>query len=365
MINTEIDPSLSALTQLSLVCPRCKGDLLVDVEAFSCSHCVKRFPITNGIPDFRIYPDPYLSLVEDMRRVNLVLDKFNDFSLEQLLHYYWSFSDTTPPSLRTKYIASALLAERKSEIWLESFAPRESTDSFSLLDVGCGTGGLLLAARKRGLRVAGADIAMRWLQITRKRFIEAGEEAPPLICCCADYLPFRSNQFDMISVSQTFEFVKDQLLLTAETARLLHDRGSTVIKTVNRFALGKDPYVHLFAIGFLPRSMQPIYARLVAGADYGKIYLNGLNEIRQVVNKHYQSVNVSLPDLDWRTINQESWITRGQAYIYEKLKQHSFFLNFLLHFGPGWTLRLSGPRRVVSVINSCPQVTRNSEDFHE
>jgi ubiquinone/menaquinone biosynthesis C-methylase UbiE/uncharacterized protein YbaR (Trm112 family) len=365
MINTEIDPSISALTQLSLVCPRCKGDLLVDAEAFSCFHCVKRFPITNGIPDFRIYSDPYLSLAEDDRRAHLVLDKFNDFSLEQLLHYYWSFSDTTPPSLRNKYIAAALLAEQKSDSWLDSFAPRNPADSFSLLDVGCGTGGLLLAARMRGLRVVGADIAMRWLQITRKRFIEAGEEVPPLICCCADYLPFRSKQFDMISVSQTFEFVKDQLLLTAETARLLNDRGSTVIKTVNRFALGKDPYVHLFAIGFLPRSIQPIYARLVAGADYGKIYLNGLNEMQQVVSQHYLSVNVSLPDLDWRTINQESWITRAQAYIYEKIKQHSFFLSFLLHFGPGWTLRLSGPRRVVATLNSYLQVTRNSGDLHE
>ncbi len=365
MINTEIDPSISALTQLSLVCPRCKGDLLVDAEAFSCFHCVKRFPITNGIPDFRIYPDPYLSLAEDDRRAHLVLDKFNDFSLEQLLHYYWSFSDTTPPSLRNKYIAAALLAEQKSDSWLDSFARRDPADSFSLLDIGCGTGGLLLAARKRGLRVVGADIAMRWLQITRKRFIEAGEETPPLICCCADYLPFRSNQFDMISISQTFEFVKDQLLLTAETARILKERGSTVMKTVNRFALGKDPYVHLFAIGFLPRSIQPLYARLSAGADYGKIYLNGLNEMRRMVNKHYRSVNVSLPDLDWRTINQESRITRGQAYIYERLKQHSFFLNFLLHFGPGWNLRLSDPRQVESGIDSFWRADKASGDFKE
>jgi ubiquinone/menaquinone biosynthesis C-methylase UbiE/uncharacterized protein YbaR (Trm112 family) len=362
MINIEINPSLAALAQLSLVCPMCKGDLIVDTAAFSCLHCVKHFPITNGIPDFRIYPDPYLSLSEDMRRVDLLLDKFNDFSLKQLLHYYWSFSDTTPPPLRAKYIAAALLAEQKSEMWLDSLVHSNPAESFSLLDVGCGTGGLLLAAQKRGLKVVGADIAMRWLQITRKRFVEAGEETPPLICCCADYLPFRSNQFDTISLSQTFEFVRDQLLLIGETARVVKNRGTTVIKTVNRFALGKDPYVHLFAIGFLPRSMQPMYARLLAGADYGRIYLSGLNEIRRMVNKHYQSVDISLPDLDWRTLNQERWIIRAQGYIYEKLKQHSFFLNFLLHFGPGWNYRLNNPRSAGSVNKSYLQRATDGEE---
>jgi ubiquinone/menaquinone biosynthesis C-methylase UbiE len=365
MINTEIDRLLTVFAGLSLACPMCKGDLLAAVDVFQCSHCVRRFPIINGIPDFRVYSDPYLSFEEDMRRVQLVLDKFNDHSFEQLLHYYWSFSDTTPNSLRSKYIAAAILAEKKSETWLDSFAERNSTNSFSLLDVGCGTGGLLLAAQKRGLNVVGADIAMRWLQITRKRFVEAGEQTPPLICCCAEYLPFRSNQFDAIVLSQTYEFVKNQSMLIAETTRLLTDQGSTVIRTVNRFALGKDPYVHLFGIGFLPRNMQAIYARLLAGADYGKIYLNGLNEIRRKAERHYQSVAVSLPDLDWRTISQESLITRVQAYLYEKLKQYSFFFQFLLNFGPGWTLKLSRPRPVASVNHSYPQATRGSEELHD
>ena len=365
MINTEIDNLLAALAPSCLVCPRCKGNLLADAEAFSCSHCAKRFPVVNGIPDFRVYSDPYLSLAEDMKRVDLVLEKFSKYSLEQLLHYYWSFSDVTPAVLRSKYIAAALSAERKAESLLDGLAEQNFTDSLSLLDVGCGTGGLLLAARKRGIRVVGVDIAMRWLQITRKRFVEAGEQTPPLICCCADYLPFRSDQFDVIVLSQTYEFVKNQSQLTGETARLLTERGSTLIRAVNRFALGKDPFTHLFGIGFLPRSLQPIYARLAAGADYEKINLNGLNEIRRKVERHYESVVVSLPELDWGTISQESWFTRTQAYIYERLKQHSFFLKFLLYFGPGWTLKLSRPRSMVTVNDSHLQVTGSSEVFHE
>lgn len=345
---------MTAFAEMSLACPMCKGDLSADADAFQCSHCVKRFPIINGIPDFRVYPDPYLSFEEDMRRVQLVLDKFNDYSLEQLLHYYWSYSDTTPNSLRSKYIAAAIVAEKKSEILLNSFTEQDYANSFSLLDVGCGTGGLLLAAQKRGLSVVGADIAMRWLQITRKRFVEAGEQTPPLICCCAEYLPFRPKQFDAIVLSQTYEFVKNQSMLIEETARLLTDRGSTLVKTVNRFALGKDPYVHLFAIGFLPRNMQAIYARLLAGADYEKIYLNGLNEIRRKAERYYQSIDVSLPDLDWQTISQESLTTRAQAYLYEQLKKHSFFFQFLLNFGPGWTLKTSHPRPVALMNDSCP-----------
>lgn len=344
MINTDIDKALAALAHLCVVCPNCKGDLMIKAGAFVCSNCVKRFPIINGIPDFRIYPDPYLSLVEDLKRVNLVLDKFNDFTFEQILHYYWSFSDTTPNSLRAKYIAAAMFAEQKSETLLNSLVPPDSTSSFSLLDVGCGTGGMLIAARKRGLKVVGADIAMRWLQITRKRFLDAGEDAPPLICCCADYLPFRSNQFDTIVLSQTFEFVKNQLLVSGETARVLKESGKTVIKTVNRFALSKDPYVHLFGIGFLPRRLQPDYARLLAGADYEKIFLNGLNEIRWKVDKHYQTVEILLPDLDWRTISHETLMTKWQASLYDKLRENRFFYQFLLQFGPGWILKLSNPR---------------------
>jgi len=41
-------------------CPLCKGGLRDDQAAYYCAACEKRFPVVLGIPDFRVFPDPYI-----------------------------------------------------------------------------------------------------------------------------------------------------------------------------------------------------------------------------------------------------------------------------------------------------------------
>ena len=51
--------------KLEFVCPLCKGDLSFHDESYTCAACDRTFPVIYGIPDFRVYPDPYIDLEAD------------------------------------------------------------------------------------------------------------------------------------------------------------------------------------------------------------------------------------------------------------------------------------------------------------
>ena len=46
-------------------CPRCHGPLESNPNNYTCPTCPAVYPIIAGIPDFRLYPDPYISLEAD------------------------------------------------------------------------------------------------------------------------------------------------------------------------------------------------------------------------------------------------------------------------------------------------------------
>src|SRR5689334_8558386 len=98
---------LESLRDIAFVCPLCRGELHVGEEAYHCVPCAHSYTLHDGIPDFRIFPDPFLSFEEDRQRTEIVLNALDRFNLQGLLEYYWSFSDITPPPLRAKFVRSA------------------------------------------------------------------------------------------------------------------------------------------------------------------------------------------------------------------------------------------------------------------
>jgi len=89
------------------------------------------------------------------------------------------------------------------------------------LDIGCGTGNFLAIAARHVEQPIGVDIAMRWLHLSRRRFLDDGLEVPALVCCCAEYLPFKPELFDAAVIASTFEFLRSPEEALIELKRTL------------------------------------------------------------------------------------------------------------------------------------------------
>ena len=68
-----------------LQCPQCSSEKIKRLEDFYyCEGCLAEFPIKRGIPDFRLFADPYISIRdEDEKSERIVGDGSCDF--EQLI----------------------------------------------------------------------------------------------------------------------------------------------------------------------------------------------------------------------------------------------------------------------------------------
>src|SRR5262249_30659375 len=106
---------LPALHDLPFVCPGCRGRLEVLEASYRCPNfCNREFPLHGGIPDFRIFPDPYLGFDADRERTDRVLAVLDELPFPRLLEKYWSLSDETPEPLRAKFVESALRGEDRA-----------------------------------------------------------------------------------------------------------------------------------------------------------------------------------------------------------------------------------------------------------
>ncbi len=105
---------LEATRALTFVCPLCRGGLEVADGAYRCAPCARTYPVHGGVPDFRVFADPYLDFAADHRRTELVLGELDRRSLAELLEFYWSHSDITPPHLKAKFIQNALRGEARA-----------------------------------------------------------------------------------------------------------------------------------------------------------------------------------------------------------------------------------------------------------
>ena len=332
---------LPSLRDVEFVCPLCRASLDVLENGYNCSACQKTYTLHDGIPDFRVFPDPFLNFQEDFERTEIVLAGLEKYDLEKLLTYYWSFSDITPEDLRPKFVRSAMLGEQKAQPILNLI--KENTADFSskkVLEIGSGTGNFLILAAPQFKQVVGADIGMRWLHVSRRRFMDKGVPVPPLVCCCAEFLPFADDSFDFATAISAFEFIGDQPKALAELDRTLGKNGEVYLNSVNRFSIARDPYAYLWGIGFLPRSLQARYVFWRRGASYENVRTLSYGEFGRMSRTHFPDGKFALPDVAPEMLEQFSRFTRLQVRAYRLAKKLPVFSNMLKWFGPGWNIRL-------------------------
>ena len=336
---------LPSIRGLRFVCPLCRGKLFVSETSYSCEACRKTFGVHAGIPDFRVFPDPYLDFREDRERTEIVLSGLEKYDLKKLLDYYWRFSDITPEDLRSKFIQSALRGEERARAAVEAFGRGGSTGYMSgnrILEIGSGTGNYLTAVIGKCECVVGTDIAMRWLHVSRRRFMDKGVPVPPLVCCCAEYLPFADGSFDRIAATSTLEFVKDQRKVMSEAARVLQAGGKFYLNSVNRYSLAQDPYCLLWGVGFVPRRWQAKYVFWRRLSIYNTRLLSFI-EFQRLASSFFGTPEFMLPDISPNLMNQFSLFRRLEIRVYQFLKSFHIFSRILRHVGPGWEVVLKKP----------------------
>src|SRR5262249_10871028 len=159
-----------------------------------------------------------------------------------------------PLRFAQQYIGGVLTgtarAEARLAIWEAASRARtpagiQSADVKSILDVGCGTAPLMVAfaqqMKRDSAKIVGVDIAFRWLVAAKKRLAEAGFDLP-LICACAEALPFPDHAFDRVASESVLENIADQRTMLLEVDRVLKPDGVLFVSTPNQYCPGPDPH---------------------------------------------------------------------------------------------------------------------------
>jgi len=261
-------------------------------RAYYCSSCDRYYPIRFGIPDFRLAPDPYISIDDEVKKIDRFISPRRSFA--ESVRKYYELTPESPPELHRHYLAAMEASiNRGAGILRKVRARHPALGRETLLDLGCGTGGMSIAAASQYKRVVGADVALRWLVMASLRFEEEGV-AVPLICANAESLPFKENVFDSVVSDAVLEHVRDSEQMRDETIRVLNHGGAFFFTTNNRFSVLPEPHVRILGFGLLPRKMMEPVAKLVRRTPY-RTRLHSRRELRRIFDG---TGNVLLPSFE-------------------------------------------------------------------
>ena len=319
----------AAIASVGLICPACRGPL----AGLACPDCGRGFPEVSGLPDFRVEADRYLDLEAERAKALRLAAIAPGVDVEGLARAYYAMTPDVEPRRRGFYLAHILGAEARGSA-LASLLPRRGR----ILEVGCGTGGLLAASALRGLAIEGTDIALRWLVVARRRLDDRGLSVP-LVAASADRLPYPDASFDALVADSVVEHLDDPAGAFREWARVLRHGGSLRIWSPNRWALATDPHVRLWGLGWLPRSARPAYVRWRRGGAWAPPCLSPSEARRMAVRAGFAAVEVEPPAIpdDWARSRPES--NRRWIALHEKLRRSPLTRPLLRAFGPLWELR--------------------------
>src|SRR5688572_20765956 len=233
-------PNVSAarpwLARPPFVCPRCHAGLDATNERYRCASCAADYPVVLGIPDFRIFPDPWIGLEDDRNKARRLARLVENQPFADAVRTYWELTPDTPRPLAARFTSSVLEAEARASEWLEWLERAEGqAPAGPWLDIGCGTGGLLAAAAARGIGMMGVDVALRWLVVAGRRD-GLSERTDSLVCANGEHLPFAPGTFGRVLSVSTLEHCRDAERLVADARRVLRRGGVLCVKTVNRYS---------------------------------------------------------------------------------------------------------------------------------
>ena len=300
---------------IEVCCPNCKEDLQKSEDDLRCVSCNRKYPVLLGIPDLRVFPDPYIEAEADRAKGIRVADHLDDLNFEELVDFYYSITAVVPRHHARKYkrglLAGVARAGTALASWEDAVPVNGRPTANSLLEIGCGTAPLLVAAAPRYSSMVGVDIAFRWLVVAKKRLAEAGLDLP-LICACAEALPFPDGIFDRVVADSVLEHVQDQRKVLRESYRVLSPAGCLFVSTPNKYSLGPDPHVGIWAGGYLPDRWIASYVRRQGGIPPKRRLLSARSLSRLIQEAGFCTTHVLLPDIP---ADQSSHFGMGMKFL--------------------------------------------------
>lgn len=124
-----------------------------------------------------------------------------------------------------------------------------------MLDVGCGTGGFLVEAKKSGAIVYGVEPEQEAIDICRIKDIKSVKLAK------AENLPFPNNSFDLVYCYTVLEHVDDPAQAILEMIRVAKPGGKIYIQTPNYLSFYEGHY-KVFWLPLFPKKLAKLYLRL-------------------------------------------------------------------------------------------------------
>ncbi len=183
----------------ALACPQCQTPVAGSGEYLVCSSCLARYPVLRGIP--LMFPSAAQPGPDNVTRL-----------YDSIAGDY----DQVLPG----HVAEHYLRRRVDLIC--QFAP-----SGTVLDVGCGTGGLASRLAGMGYRVAGLDASIGMLDVLARRGNNVMGVAGYGQC-----LPFLSDSFNIVVTVAALHHIADASKVSAtlrEMYRVLRPGGALVV----------------------------------------------------------------------------------------------------------------------------------------
>ena len=161
---------------------------------------------------------------------------------------------------------------RRAEQSWQEIEPLLPKGARRYLDIGCGVGGSLLAAHRRGLEVAGIEIDPARIELGEANCLDAGLQGVIQTADILDKeLADRLGRFDVITLMSVIEHVLDVPRTLENVARLLNPGGILFMEIPNRESMsfvGADPHFSLFGITLLERDEAIAYQHTFFETEY-------------------------------------------------------------------------------------------------
>ena len=263
-----------------LRCPGCgaRGDWAQ--SSWNCESCARQFPVHGSVVDFRVLParaDLSFAHLETARseqervKRGLALAATTDFSA--LVDRYFAEFPTSAQIERSEK-ATLLNADSNAREWLYQIEQEIPVSALGartgsvLLEIGCGTAGISCALAGRFETVIALDADLDRLILAQKHCQDLGVANALLLCAFGEALPLAPDATDFVTCIEVLEHAAEQRQLLAELRRTLSPGGWLYLTTPNRFTLGREPHVHLWGVGWLPRRWMDGYVRFRRGLPY-------------------------------------------------------------------------------------------------
>ena len=317
---------------MKLTCPHCSQVLtILSDHQITCSsgHI---FPIVLGIPDLRVTTDTWIDFQHDRELANELATHYHTDTFEQLVIRVWQKRANVPADI----LERRLRGIRDSHLKYQSeLAPNgwlgKQIGQGKCLEIGCGTGGFLVAAAPRLPQATGIDVSLTWLVTAKKRLEEKGLSAQ-LICACVEHLPFAAESFDCAVSFDVLEHVGSPEVMMEQTSKVLISGGRFFATTPNRFSLSAEPHVGIWGVGWIPVKWQARYVMWRKGLAYPHTRLLSVWELHQLLRQF--TLEIATPKLWEGEVSNFSPNKRRVAALYNQLLKMTIFAKCLLPVAP-------------------------------